>query len=104
MKLRIDFGLYGPRKEVTWWQPLEDFPTGLFYDNQRWTWSIYKDDPYKAYDKILTFELMAIGDQRWYNCTDFQARFGFNSGCECGSIHTSAPQFHMFYCPMWRKV
>jgi hypothetical protein len=105
VKLRIDFGINGARKEVIWWQALDQFPHALIYEGDRWEWEIFADDPNKLYDKILTFGHMSLGDARWNDCVDFEQRFGHtgSSNCQCGAIHTSFPQFHMFFCPQWRK-
>lgn len=106
MRLRLDFGISGPRKEVKWWQPLDMFPTGVLFEGDRWEWLMYADDPNKIYDKILTFSPMKLGDSRWNECLDFESRFGDtgSGGCECGSIYTSFPAGHMFFCPLWRKI
>lgn len=105
MRIRIDFGTTGTRREVTWNHPLEDFPTAIIFNNERWEWFMYQDDPNKQYDKILIFNHMFPGDNRWYHCVDFDIQFGYSSitGCQCGSAYSWASQFHMFCCPMWRK-
>ena len=107
MKLRIDFGLH-KRREVTFHGDLKDFPTGLIFEGDRYEWFMYSKDASGTYDYVLQFSPMKPYDQRW--CTDFHDRFenGWgnkkNNGCECGAIHTSFPQIHMFYCPQWKKV
>lgn len=106
VKLRIDFGYNGTRREVTWWQQLSDFPTAVLFNGERWEWVSFEKDYSGNFDQILLFGRMSPGDARWMECVDFENRFGTSSTydtCQCGSIHSSAPQFHMFYCPKWRK-
>lgn len=106
MRLRLDFGINGSRKEVSWYEELSLFPTALYFEGEVWEWIMYQDDPNGHYDKILSYGLLKQGDPRWSNYVDFYDRFGgqgWGYRCECGSAYSSAPQFHMFYCPMWRK-
>ena len=106
MRLRFDFGINGTRREVTWWRDVSDLPTAFSFNGIKYEFFMYKKDHSKNYDLICTFAEMRESDPRWYNCKDFDQEFGYNSktACECGSIYSSAAQFHMFYCPMWKKV
>lgn len=105
MRLRIDFGINGARREATWWQPIEMFPHAILFNGTRYEWFMYDEDPSKTYDKILTFVEMSLGDGRWYNCKDFDHEFGYASrtACECGSAYTSFSWDHMRFCPLWEK-
>jgi hypothetical protein len=109
MKLRIDFGM-NKRREVTFYGELDIFPTALIFEGDKYEWFMYQNDSSGTYDKILQFSPMKQYDPRWLQCVDFHERFesGWgskkNNGCECGAIHTSFPQIHMFYCPQWKKI
>jgi hypothetical protein len=105
MKLRIDFGQIA-RKEVNWYNSLEDFPKLLSYHGKRYEWFMYDKDKSGQTDYILTFSELPTYDPNYYaEMEDFDAIFGGAMGiqCECGAIYTSFPQFHMFYCKKWRK-
>lgn len=103
MKLRVDFGT--TRREVTWSYALSDFPTAILFEGDRYEWHHYGPDPLKNYDQILVFAHMSPGDARWDQCRRFDDMFYYASrtACECGSIYSSYPAGHMFFCPMWRK-
>jgi len=105
VRLRLDFGHNGARREVTWWKPIEEFPTAITFNGTRYEFFMYEKDPNKSYDLICTFSEMRQGDPRWWNCKDFDSEFGYNSktACECGAIHTSFSWDHMKFCPLWKK-
>lgn len=109
MRLRLDFGLH-KRREVTFYGDLSVFPNALIFEGDKYEWFMYQDDSAMVYDKVLKFSPMRQNDLRWNFCVDFHERFerGWgdkkNNGCECGAIHTSFPQVHMFYCPQFKKI
>lgn len=106
MRLRVDFGLHGARREVNWWQPIEDFPKLFRFQGKKWEWFMYDKDKSGHVDYVLTFSEIASYDPNWHaTMDDFEDRFGHQIGvkCECGAVYTSFPNFHMLYCPMWRK-
>lgn len=104
MKLRVDFGINGPRREVNWYQDIKQFPHLLKYESKNWEFVMYDRDPTAMFDYILMFSAIPSYHPNAYaTAEDFELKFGGRNGCECGSIYSSAPQFHMFFCPMWRK-
>jgi len=106
MRLRLDFGYNGARKEISWYRDISDLPTAISFNGTKYEFFMYDKDPSKNYDYICTFSEMKPSDTRWYNCKDFDIEFGYSgkTACECGSAYSWASQFHMFYCSMWRKV
>lgn len=107
MRLRIDFGLSGPRKELNWYQDITGFPKVFAFNGKKWNWLSYEKDPNLVYDLILTYSEIPSYDPDYHaTMGDFDDMFGYRTrtGCECGSIYTSYKDGHMFYCPMWRKV
>lgn len=107
MRLRIDFGLNGKRREISWWQPLEDFPHHFIFEGKKWGWFMYDEDKTKYVDYILTYSEIPAYDPDWHiTMDDFDAKFGHrvDTRCECGAKYTSFPQIHLFFCPMWTKI
>lgn len=108
MKLGLKFGLNEPLREVNWWQPVKDFYPLVKYKNKKWEFAFYQEDPSKKVDYICTFGEIQSWDPAYYVDTyeDIERMFntGYGPKCECGSIYTSFPQMHMFYCPRWRDL
>lgn len=106
MKIRVDFGTLGPKRELSFYQDISAFPNAVRFENEKYEWVMYDKDQTKQYDYILVFALMDPLDSRWWSCVDFSERFGYNisESCSCGSIYTSYAAGHMFYCSLWRKV
>jgi hypothetical protein len=107
MKLSLHFGMAEPPREANWWQPVTSFPTLILYKGKKWEFVMWKEDPAKKVDYILYFSPVATYDPNWhattYESVDGYLIMGFGPQCECGSIYTSFPQFHMFFCPKWSK-
>ena len=107
MRLRIDFGVNGARKEVGWYKSLDDFPHFFTYGGKKWEWAAYDRDFSGDIDYVLIYSEIPHFDPNYYtDMPSWESIFGIrtSNGCECGSIYTSFPQAHMFYCPMWRKI
>lgn len=109
MRLRLDFGL-DKRREVSWTGDVSSFPNAIEFEGVKYEWFMYQKDNSGHYEYILKFSPMKAHDTRWYWCVDFKERFENswgsrkNNGCECGAVHTSFPQVHMFYCPEFKKI
>jgi hypothetical protein len=106
MRLRIDFGKYGPKEEISWWQPLDAFPKLLRYGGKKWEWLMYGKDESGVYGRILIFVPLSTCDPNYYvDMPDFDEMLGVRGDdkCQCGAIHTSFPDAHMFFCPKWTK-
>ena len=107
MRLKIQFGLVEPEREVEWWQRVEDFPHLVIFKGVKWEFIAILDDPMKKADHICVFSQVKSYDPAWnattYEDIDRMFNTGYGDRCECGSIYTSAPMIHMFYCPKWRK-
>jgi hypothetical protein len=107
MKLKLQFGLNEPAREVNWWQQVTDFPHLVLYKNKKWQFEMYGPDQTNQVDQICYFSEVASYDPNWYATTyqDISGWLdnGYGAKCECGAIYTSFPQAHMFFCPKWSK-
>lgn len=106
MRIRVEFGLGGQRKEMDWYQPIEDFPKRLIFDGKRWEWFMWEEiDIGTVKGTRLMFTEIPPYDPNFSDyMVDFESAYGFRvQKCECGSSYTSFPQFHMFMCPLWEK-
>jgi hypothetical protein len=104
MKLRIHLG-QTHKKEVSWWDRLDLFPSLLKYQGKNYEWFCYDTDPSGQVDSILNFSELPSYDPNYsVNCVLWTDMFKESElDCQCGSIHTSFPQIHMFFCPKWTK-
>ncbi len=107
MTLFINFGLNGPKKQVSWYKALMDFPKLIRFGGNCWEWAIYNNI---GNDCELTFTQIPTYDPNFYaEMPSFEQMFEWTSGdkCECGSAYTSFPWDHMKYCPKhkpWKQV
>jgi hypothetical protein len=106
MRLRVDFGTHGKRREIVWWQPLEDFPKLFQFEGKKWEWFMYDADKSGHVDFILTYSELPSYDPNFYaDMDDFDEKFGHRlDPCQCGAKYTSFPQIHLFFCPQWKKI
>lgn len=107
MKLRLQFGLIEPKRDINWWKRPEDFPHLVMYKNKKWQFAMILDDPTHKVDHVCVFEEVQKWDAAWHATTyeevDHLFDTGFGGRCECGAVYTSFPDIHMFYCPKWSK-
>jgi hypothetical protein len=105
VRLRVDFGTHGARKEITWWNSLEDFPPFISYNGKKYEFLMYDRDPSGQVDYTLLFTEIPTYDPNFYSdMPSWETLFGTRgSSCECGAIYTSFPWDHMRYCSLWRK-
>lgn len=106
MKIRVDFGIHGKRREVGWYQALEEFPNYIAFQGKNWEWIMWDTDRTGAFDYIATFIELLNYDPHWPKpLVNFEERFPSTlNECQCGSSYTSFKDFHMMYCPLWRKM
>lgn len=104
MRLRVKFGLIDT-KEITWYQPLDEFPKLINYLGRNYEWVFYDTDPTNQVDQILSFsELPSYDPSYSIDCKTWAELFGERTkDCECGAAHTSFPTVHMFFCKLWRR-
>jgi hypothetical protein len=104
VKLIINFGHQGIRKEVNWYRDFMDFPKLLKFQGVGWEWVVYTTvgDDYE-----LTFSKIPTYDPNYYaSMESYEEMFewgGDKDKCCCGSIYTSFSFDHMRYCPKWTK-
>ena len=104
MKLLFLFGLNGAREELTWWLPLDQFPTNIEYKSEKFEWVMYDADMTGQYDYILTFsKILPYQTSYNYPCDRFEdlVKHTYGAKCECGAKYTSFSAFHMRFCPKW---
>ena len=102
MKLNINFGLTGPKKEVNWYRELMDFPKLLSFNGSKWEWAMYNKI---GNDYELTFSQIATHDPSFYaDMPSFETMFeyGVSDRCVCGSAYSSFKFDHMRFCPKWK--
>ena len=106
MKLRLQFGLSEPPREVSWWQKIQDFPSLVDYKGLKWEFIVYGDDPTKQVDYICNFSEVPTYDPNYSATTYVNIDHLLNAGygsCTCGAIYSSFPWAHMLYCFKWKK-
>jgi hypothetical protein len=107
MKLTINFGHNGTKKEVNWYRDLMDFPKLMRFQSAKWEWAMYHNT---GPDYELTFSQIATYDPNYYvDMPSFEDMFewGVNDKCECGAIYTSFAWDHLRYCKKykpWDKI
>lgn len=104
MKVKVNFG-FSAVKEANWWGEVDSFPKIISLNGDKWEFVFYDTDPSKHFDYILTFSPLPYYHINFNaDCNTWDYYFGGNSGkCECGSIYSSFPQGHMFYCRLYKK-
>lgn len=108
MKVRVDFGFHGPKREVNWYSDIRSFPSIFRFDGKYWEAQMFLEDANANVDYIILFSELKHFDPTYYTVKveDFDRFFNnpFGDKCECGAIYTSFPQIHMFFCPKWSKI
>lgn len=102
MKLIINFGYGGSKKQVDWYRDVMDFPKLLRFQGNKWEWAIYHN---VGKDYELTFSQIPTYDPNFYvDMPSFEDMFEFNlDKCVCGSIYSSFAWDHLRYCPRWKS-
>lgn len=107
MKLTLQFGFNEPKRQISWWQEVGDFPHLVLYKGKKWEFIMYQEDPAKQVDHIFFFGEIQNYDPNWYATTyvdiDKYINDGAGDKCDCGAIYTSFKDKHMFFCPKWVK-
>lgn len=107
MKLILQFGINEPKRQINWWNQIKEFPHLVLYKGKKWEFVMYDEDPSKQVDYICMFGEIQSYDPNWHATIYADISGYLDSGpggkCECGSIYTSFPQSHMFFCPKWTK-
>lgn len=108
MKIGLKFGS-APTESIEWDKAISDFPHLVMYNSKKWEFVAYDEDPANVYDHVFYFGEVKTYDPNWYATTyvDMDLMFFFHAPsvpCECGAKHTSFPQIHMSFCPLWRKI
>jgi hypothetical protein len=107
MKIRLQFGLIEPHRDINWYQTITDFPHFVLYKGDKWQFEMYGSDPFQNIDYVCYFSPVRKDNPLYtsqaYENIDQLINPGWGTKCECGAIYTSAPQIHMFFCPLWKK-
>lgn len=105
MKLKLQFGLSEPKREVSWWKPIKDFPYLVLYRSTKWEFVTYDKDSTGQVDYLCIFSEVLPNDPNWHGTfEDISHMFdSYGKRCECGAIYTSFPNFHMFFCSKYTK-
>lgn len=107
MKLRLQFGLAEPPREITWWQGVKDFPNLVLYKKKKWEFVMYAADTANQVDYICNFSEIQNYNPNWHATTytdiDHLFNVGYGSKCECGAFYSSFPWDHLKYCPKYTK-
>ncbi len=107
MKLKIQFGINEPKREVNWWQGIKEFPSLVLYKGNKWEFVMYDKDPTMQCDYICIFSEIQSYNPTWHATTyqniDYLFEAGWGGKCECGAAYTSFPNGHMFMCKKWTK-
>jgi hypothetical protein len=107
MKLVLQFGPLEPKREVNWWQAVQDFPSLVIHKNKKWEFVMYQEDPLRNVDYICYFSEINTFDPNYHAVTykniDEMFDTSWGSRCECGAIYTSFKDHHMFFCPKWTR-
>lgn len=106
MRIKLIFGSDTQlNREVSWDNPITSFPSLVYSRGRKWEFVVYELDPDLNVDFLCHFgEILSY--HSLYNSTayvDIDKKFGFDgeSKCQCGAIHTSFPNGHMFFCSQW---
>ena len=107
MKLKLQFGTIEPKRDVTWWQGVTNFPTLVIYKGNKWEFVMYQPDDTGQSDFILFFGEIYSYNPNFYATTyidiDYMFNAGYSGNCECGAAYTSFKDGHMFFCKKWTK-
>src|SRR5208282_4593426 len=107
MKLTINFGHNGIKKEVNWYRDLMDFPKLIRFSGSKWEWAMYHN---VGNDYELTFSQIPTYDPNFYaDMPSFEDMFEWANvdKCVCGSAYSSFSWDHMRFCPKhksWDKL
>jgi hypothetical protein len=109
MRVLIEFGYPGIKRDVSWWRTFGDIPKRMRFQGEVWDGFMYQEG--KAGSGIdWEYYFTKSKDPNVKDWTIYslipQFEDVFNVPllkCECGSLYTGFPQFHMFYCPKWEK-
>ena len=103
MRLTINFGHHGTKKEVNWYRDLMEFPKLIRFQGLKWEWAMYNTI---GEDSELTFSQIPTYDPNFYtDMPSFEDMFewGQSDKCVCGAVYTSFPWDHMRFCGKWIK-
>lgn len=108
MRLRLQFGLNEPLKEINWWKGVKEFPNLVIYKDKKWEFFAYDKDPSNLVDYHCVFSEVPTYDPNWhatvYENIDYLLGSSIKGECECGAVHTEFPQIHLSFCPKWSKT
>lgn len=106
MLLELEMGYKRNTVTVTWNKALDDFPHFLKYQGDPYEWVVYDTGVYPV-DFVLRYAEIPPYDPNYWKATekleDMMGTRAANKDCECGAVHTSFPNHHLFYCPLWRR-
>ena len=102
MRLIINFGHKGIKKDINWYKALMDFPKLIRFQGAKWEWAMYNNI---GADYELTFSQIATYDPNYYaDMPSFEEMFEWSGAtkCECGAIFSSFAWDHMRFCPKYK--
>lgn len=107
MKLRVELGYSGYKKEFNWWKPLDDFPHVVSHNGVKWEWAVYDTDKTKVVDYVLIFTDIPTNKPSYSSIVaedlNMLTRDTSGNNCECGAIYSDFKWDHMRFCPKWTK-
>ncbi len=107
MKLGLKFGHNEPLREVLWWNTVDKFFPLVKFKGRKWEFVMWDVDQTGATDYELFFREVNQHDSMWdrldYQDIAYLIGSDPDNKCTCGSVYTSFPNIHMFYCSKWTK-
>lgn len=107
MKIRLQFGLIEPHRDIDWWQKVTDFPHFVLYKGDKWQFEMYGTDPFQNIDYVCYFSPVRKDDPLYtsqnYESLESLLNPGYGNKCECGARYSSFEWDHMRFCPLWKK-
>lgn len=108
MRVKIQFGEETNTADITWDKEVKDFPRLVKYNGEKYSFAMYETDPMFTYDYFFYFSAVTYNHPQYWHFTqdlyDFARAWG-DKNCQCGAKYNKGwEQFHMHYCPLWKKI
>ncbi len=108
MRVKIQFGKEENTTEILWDKEVKDFPRLVYYNGDKYSFSMYDADPTCVYDYFFYFSPVTYNHPEYWhfaeNLSNITKPLG-DKNCQCGAKHNKGwENFHMHYCPLWKKI
>lgn len=114
MRIMIEFGYPGHKREVSWWKDFSLIPKKMIFNDEVWEGFMYDTGKVGSGHEWHYYFTKAKDQTKVY----YDPMFGYPTyvpkfedvfdlpllKCECGAIYTSFPQVHMFMCAKWEPM